>query len=74
MGPCFFQWCAATEQGAVAKTATQEVPYKYEEEQLCCEGDRALEQFARRGGVSFSRGIQYPSGHFHMQPAVGNPL
>jgi len=46
------------DQDQQAKAATQEVPYKYEKELLCFEGDRALEQAAQRGRGVFSRGIQ----------------
>ena len=35
------------DKGQVVKTATQAVPYRYEEELLNCEGDRALRQAAR---------------------------
>ena len=52
-----------------------EVPYKYDNEFLYFESDRALEQAAKKGcGVSFSGDIQNPPGHFLAQPTVGNLL
>ena len=46
----------------------------HEEELLCSEGDRALEQAAQGCcGVSFSRDIQDPPGQGPVQPAVGDP-
>lgn len=41
MVPGSFQWCVA---GQWAQTGTQEVPYKFKEELLSFEGDKALEQ------------------------------
>ena len=64
MGPGSFQWCAETEQGQWAKTATQEVPYKYEKELCHSESDRSLEQDTL-GGCGISSGdTQNLPGHF----------
>jgi len=47
MGPSFFQWCEATEQGAMGRNRNVEVPYGHEEELLYCAGDRALNRLPR---------------------------
>ena len=50
-----------------AKTTTQEVPYRYEED-LYCEVNRALNWAACSGcGISFSGDIQHLPGQFPMQ-------
>lgn len=64
-GPGSFQ-CPVTGQGA--QTETQELPSKYEENLLYCEGDRALEQAAQRG---LEPPVQELSGHHPLQPVLG---
>lgn len=60
-------------KGQWAHTGTQEVSYKNREEFTV--RMRAEEQAAQSGcGVSDSADIQYPTGHFPVQPAVGNLL
>ena len=62
------QWQVKKKQ---AQTGSQEVPLEHEEN-LCFEGDKALEQPAQKGcGVSFSGNIRNSSGHFPLQPAEG---
>lgn len=59
--PSSFQCCQQQGKEERAETATQEVPYKYEEELPYYECERAQEQTAHRGsGVSFFGDIQEP--------------
>ena len=62
-------FCGAQRQRA--QTEIQDIPSEQEKTLFYSEGDRALAQVTRRGGVSHPGDIQKPSGHGPGQLVLG---
>lgn len=62
------------DKGQWAQTGTQKVLYECKEKLPYCEGNKALEQAAQRGGGVSSGDIQNPPVCFPVQLTLGNLL